>query len=78
MGVGVLRDDNRREGAFAFAELDLEGGNDLSRQLVLNRENVGELAIESLGPDVAAIAASISWPVTRTRLPALRTLPSRT
>ena len=51
----------------------------LMRDLVLHREDVVERRGRSARPRHACrSSASISWPVTRTRLPALRTLPSST
>ena len=35
-------------------QLDFECGHDLQRQLVLNGEDVGEITIEAVGPDMAA------------------------
>ena len=50
----------------------------LARHLVLHREDVVEVAVVALGPEMRAGRRSISWAVMRTRLPALRTLPSST
>jgi hypothetical protein len=59
-------------------QLQLERGHDLLRELVLDGENVGEVAIEPAAPDMPPLLESINCAVTRTRLPALRTLPSST
>src|SRR6202020_420483 len=40
--------------SFVGSQFDLERGDDLLRQLILNGEDVAEIAIESLGPDMAA------------------------
>ncbi len=46
--------------------------------LVLQREDVVQVAVVALGPDVIVARPSISCAVIRTRPPALRTLPSST
>ena len=53
MGIHVLvaHGDPR---FFARTQLDLERSNDLLRQLVLHREDIRELAIKAVGPDVRA------------------------
>jgi hypothetical protein len=56
----------------------LSAGTIFLRELVLDGENVGEVAIEPAGPDMPPLLESINCAVTRTRLPALRTLPSST
>ena len=73
-------------GGLALRALDLgplQPGRDRAdharRHLVLQIEDVGELAVEPVGPQIAApVAASMSCPAMRTRSPALRTLPSST
>ena len=57
-------------------DLRLDGGDDGVGDLVLYRENVGQLAVVTLRPEVAPDATSLSCTVIRTRSPLLRTLPS--
>jgi hypothetical protein len=61
-----------------LAQFWFDRAGDAGRDLVLQLENVVERAVEAFGPDVSAVVASTSCPVMRTRLPALRTLPSST
>jgi len=55
----IVRLDPRRRGGRSLSrarlvEIDLERGDDLTRHLVLYREDVGQLAVITLGPEVAA------------------------
>ena len=59
-------------------ELHLQLLDDRVRDFVLDGEDVGEVAIVAVGPDMAAVEPLMSCAVTRTRAPALRTLPSST
>ena len=60
------------------AERHLQPVDDLLRQVVLDGEYVGQVAIIALRPEMGAVVASMSCAVTRTRLAAWRMLPSRT
>ena len=63
----------------ADRQLALQRRDDLFGEFVLDGEDIGEVSIEPVGPDVARRSReSINCAVTRTRLPALRTLPSST
>ena len=61
----------------AAEQLDLEFAGHRCGDLVLHREDVAQVAIEGLRPDVRAVAARISCAVMRIREPDRRTLPSR-
>jgi hypothetical protein len=52
--LGVGRFDVAEPGGFARAQLDLEGVNDPAGDLVLDREDVAQLAIEAVGPKMSA------------------------
>ena len=56
VGIGFNILGRRRPDGHAFRrqELDLQGCHDLQRDLVLEREDVAEVAVIALGPDVAA------------------------
>jgi hypothetical protein len=43
---------------------------------ILDGEDIGQVAIEALGPNLRGVFAVDQLPVTRTRAPDLRTLPS--
>src|SRR5215510_2548635 len=69
---------------FAFHTLDfslpqarLNRTDDAQGNFVLYRENVVERSIVPFCPEMPPVSASTSWLVMRTRLPALRILPSR-
>ena len=61
-----------------LAQFQFDGTGDPTRHLVLQLEDVVEHTVKAVGPDIAPVVVSISWPVMRTRLPALRKLPSST
>ena len=63
---------------FFWQQRQLQCGNDGARNLVLQREDVVQVAVVTLAPDLASFAALISCAVMRTRAPALRTLPAST
>jgi hypothetical protein len=52
-------------------------GENSASDLILNGEDVFDLAIEPFGPKMMPSRASTSWTVMRSRFPALRMLPSR-
>ncbi|MGC2201399.1 MAG: hypothetical protein WA633_14810 [Stellaceae bacterium] len=56
----------------------LDDPGDARRDLVLHREDVAEVAVIALGPDVGTRYCVDNCAVIRTRPPALRTLPSST
>ena len=63
----------------SLREPDFEGMDDLFGDVVLHRENVGNLAVVAFGPeDDRLVSPSINCAVTLIRCPDLRTLPSRT
>ena len=64
---------------FVWAQFNLQGVDDPPGDLVLNRENVGQLAVEIARRKWPPVPASISCAVVLlTRPPARRMLPSRT
>jgi hypothetical protein len=74
-GLEVVRVAALDAGPLARGQVDLERGDDGTGDLVLEGEDVLEVAIVALRPPVAA---SISCALIRARLPARRTLPSST
>ena len=78
VGVKVIRALALGAIDFSLAQRRLDGPNNAVCDLVLKLEDVGEIPVVPLGPDVGSVAASINCPVTRTRLPARRMEPSRT
>lgn len=62
----------------ALDQLDMERRHDVRGYLVLQRKDIGKLAVEPLGPELLAARASTSCAVMRTLAPTLRTLPSST
>src|SRR6476646_5656396 len=52
MGVLVVRAATNDQRFFGLAQLDLKRGYDLAREFVLHGENIGEITIEALGPDM--------------------------
>ena len=67
-------------GALLFGIGDARGYGDRHRlgDFVLNREDVSDVSVVALGPDVLPVSASTNCAVTRMRLPDLRSLPSST
>src|SRR5665811_2077064 len=52
MGVLVVRAATNDQRFFGLAQLDLKRGYDLAREFVLHGENIGEVTIEAVGPDM--------------------------
>ena len=59
-------------------QLKVERDRNPARDFVLHGEQISRVAVEALGPEMRIVSASISWAVTRIRLPERRTLPSST
>src|SRR5579863_1512646 len=52
MGVLVVRAGSKDQRFFGLAQLDLKRGYDLACEFVLHGENIREITIEAVGPDM--------------------------